>query len=155
ARVQLKGVRQISAGADADGLTDDERALLDAANGRVLVTILHGSFSYASARELARRASPTISGVKVAVYDFSQVGYVDTSAALAIEEMLAQAQARGMQVLVAGLTGALGETLWTPDVLKRVPAERIFAPRTEAIAAAVQHCEDTTSGRGSEAAAPA
>jgi len=154
AQEQLKGVRQTAGGDDADHLTNEEKALLKPTNGRVLVTVLHGTFSYASARELARRASPTISGVNVAVYDFSQVGYVDTSAALAIEEMLAQAQGHGMHVLVAGLSGTVRETLENLDVLKRVPADRIFATRTAAIAAAAQYCESAGLGRGSEAAAP-
>src|SRR5690606_14711534 len=93
---QLKGLKQTANGEESDHLTLEEKATLRAANGKVLVTILHGSFSYASARDLARRAAPAIAGHRVAVYDFSQVGYVDTSAALAIEEMITLAQGHGM-----------------------------------------------------------
>lgn len=152
AREQLKGVRQIS-DVDDDGLTDEEKALLQGANGRVLVTTLHGTFSYASARELARRTSPTISGVQIAVYDFSHVGYVDVSAALAIEEMLLQAQGHGMHVLVSGLAGDVRETLENLGVLAHVPAEQIFKERKDAIAAAAARLERTAHGRIAEASA--
>jgi len=152
AQEQLKGLRQTAGDDDADHLTDEEKALLRPTNGRVLVTVLHGTFSYASARELARRASAKISGVDVAVYDFSQVAYVDTSAALAIEEMLVQAQSHGMHVLVAGLAGAARETLENLGVLDRVPAGQIFPTRSAAIAAAVRHCESLERNRRAEPA---
>jgi len=141
AQEQLKGVRQTAGDDDAEHLTDEEKALLRPTNGRVLVTVLHGSFSYASARELARRATSKVSGVEAAVYDFSQVAYVDTSAALAIEEMLVQAQSRGMHVLVAGLAGTARETLENLGVLDRIPAAQVFPTRSAAIAAAGQHCD--------------
>lgn len=149
AREQLKGVRQIADSEDAAPLTDEEKALLKSANGRVLVTMLHGTFSYASARDLARRASATVSGVRVAVYDFSQVGYVDTSAALAIEEIILQAQSSGMLVLLAGVRGDARETLENLGVLAQVPAAQIFAERKDAIAAAVHYCDTLEQGRAS------
>jgi hypothetical protein len=56
---QLKGLRQ-SADPDAlDLLTEEERALLRPLGERVLMTSLDGSFSYASARELARKDAQT------------------------------------------------------------------------------------------------
>lgn len=155
AEEQLKGVRQTAGGDDADDLTDEEKALLRPVNGRVLVTVLRGSFSYASARDLARRTTSTVSGVDVAVYDFSQVGYVDTSAALAIEEMLVQAQGHGMHVLIAGLAGPARETLENLEVLERVPADRFFASRKDAIAAAAKLCEERPRGHVSDATAAA
>jgi sulfate permease, SulP family len=143
AREQLKGVAQTAGGDDADRFSDEEKALLKATNGRVLVTVLRGSFSYASARELVRRASPTVSGVDVAVYDFSQVGYVDTSAALAIEEIVTEAQAQGMRVLVAGIAGEARDTLDDLRVLQRLPVENVFKERRDAIAAAAAFCDRT------------
>lgn len=113
--------------------------MLREANGDVIVTMLHGTFSYASARELARRGEP-LGGHKAAVYDFSQVGYVDTSAALAIEEMLTLARSRGMHVLISGLQGAAHEALRGLRVLDPIPRDRIFADRRSAIRAAVELC---------------
>jgi sulfate permease, SulP family len=139
AEEQLKGLKQTAGDDEGDQLTADEKALLRTANGKVLVTILHGSFSYASARELARRGEP-IAGHRAAVYDFSQVGYVDTSAALAIEEIFTLAAAHGMQVMVAGLQGSAREALGGLRVLESIPSDRMFENRRAAIQAAVELC---------------
>jgi SulP family sulfate permease len=116
-------------------------ALLRQANGKVLVTLLHGSFSYASARELARRAEP-IAGHKVAVYDFSQVGYIDTSAALAIEEIVTLATSRGLRVLISGLQGSAKIALAGLRVLEKITPDQVFTERKAAIEAAVAIAEE-------------
>ncbi|VAV97416.1 Sulfate permease [hydrothermal vent metagenome] len=132
---QLKGVGV--AGADGAGFLDEEeRAILRAAGGRIIVTSLSGSFSYASARDLARRASPELTGVDIVVYDFSNVGFIDTSAALAIEECVGLAYENGQKVFVSGLSGPVARALDGLGALDRVaPADR-FASRRQAINAA-------------------
>jgi SulP family sulfate permease len=134
---QLKGLHQ-TVDADAlDQLTDDEKAMLRAAGGKVLVTLLSGSFSYASARELARRAPTAMTGIAVVIYDFSHAGYVDTSAALAIDEMIALARDGGQVVIVSGLQGHALRALEGLGVLARVPQDQRFDRRADAVRAAV------------------
>jgi SulP family sulfate permease len=134
---QLKGLRQSVDADELDQLTEEERVLLRTANGQVLVTILHGSFSYASARELSRRASPKVSGYRASVYDFSNAGYIDTSAALAIDEMIELSQSNRQYLMLAGLKGQALRALDGLGVLERIPPEQRFADRHEAIRAAV------------------
>ncbi len=138
AQEQLKGLKQSIDADELDQLSEEERALLRSVNGKVLVTLLHGSFSYASARELARRSSPKVASYRVAVYDFSNVAYLDTSAALAVEQMIELSQSRNQPVFVAGLAGHPQRTLDGLGVLERVPGARRFADRVEAIRAAVE-----------------
>jgi sulfate permease, SulP family len=135
AEQQLKGVGV--AGADGAGFLDEEeRMVLRAAGGRIIVSSLSGSFSYASARDLARRASPELTGVDIVVYDFSDVGFIDTSAALAIEECVGLAYENGQKVFVSGLSGPVARALDGLGALDRVaPADR-FASRRQAIDAA-------------------
>jgi SulP family sulfate permease len=135
---QLKGLRQSVDADELDQLTEEERVLLRSANGRVLVTILHGSFSYASARELSRRASPKVTGYRASVYDFSNAGYIDTSAALAIDEMIELSQSNQQHLLVAGLKGQALRALDGLGVLERIPPAQRFDDRGEAIRAAVE-----------------
>ena len=137
AEEQLKGLK-LSADADEiDQLSADEKALLRSANGDVLVTMLHGSFSYASARELARRASPGLTGHKAVIYDFSHAGYVDTSAALAIDEMVELSQTHKQHVIISGLQGNALRALDGLGVLARIPKAQRFDDRMHAIEAAV------------------
>jgi len=137
AEEQLKGLKQTADAEELDQLSDEERALLRSANGKVLVTLLHGSFSYASARELARRASPAVTGHQVVIYDFTHAGYMDTSAALAIDELIALSLANNQQVIVCGLQGHSQRALDGLGVLSRIPRAHRFAERKQAIEAAV------------------
>jgi SulP family sulfate permease len=141
AEEQLKGIKRFSDGEELDQLSPEERTLLRGAAGKVLVTLLHGSFSYASARELARRASPTDIRHKAVVYDFSHAGYMDTSAALAIDELIELSQRRGQHVLISGLQGHASRVLEGLGVLQRVPESERYPHRLDAIKAAVSRTE--------------
>ena len=137
---QLKGLKQSSGADDSDFLTPEERTLLRGTSGRVLVTLLHGSFSYASARELARRDTQAIADIDVVVYDFSHSGYIDPSAALAIDEMIDLSIQHGRKVLIAGLRDQALNALSGMGVLDRISADQQFEHRKEALDAAVAIC---------------
>lgn len=145
---QLKGLRQ-SADADAlDVLTPEEKALLRETSGRVLVTLLHGSFSYASARDLAHRDTQTATPGDVVIYDFTHAGYVDPSAAMAIDEMIELSQRHGRYVILSGLKDHAYRALKGMRVLDRVATEQQFPVRIEAIRAAVAYCLSLDGGPG-------
>lgn len=143
AREQLKGIAQSAHPDELDHLDEEERRLLRSAGGKVLVTLMHGSFSYASARELIRRAESKATSHAVAVYDFSNVAWIDTSAALAIEQVIELARTKNLRVLVSGLQGSPLQTLDGLGVLDRVPPAQRFAARKEAIEAGVAWCRDS------------
>lgn len=142
---QLKGLKQSSDGNELDTLDQEEKALLREVGGRVLITLLHGSFSYASSRELARRDTQAVAPRDVVIYDFSHSGYVDPSAALAIEEMIEASQEQGRYVVISGLQSHALQALDGMGVLDRVPPEQQFENRKDAIRAAVAYCRDKTS----------
>jgi SulP family sulfate permease len=140
AEEQLKGLKQSFGEDDTDLLTAKEKTVLRQVPGRVLVTLLHGSFSYASARELARRDTQSTTDVDAVVYDFSHSGYVDPSAALAIDEMVELSIRHGRHVIVSGLRDSALKVLGAMGVLARIPVEQQFEHRNDAIEAAVEHC---------------
>ncbi|GAB4517749.1 MAG: SulP family inorganic anion transporter [Amphiplicatus sp.] len=142
AALQLKTVRQGASPDELDQLDDEERALLRAADGKVLITILQGTYSYASARELARRASPALTGARVCVFDFTNVAYVDTSAALAVQEIMTITHEKGQKIFVSGLSREVAKTLDGLAALPHVGPEERFATRREAIEAAVRCAAD-------------
>lgn len=140
AEEQLKGLRQSANADDLDMLTPEEKSLLQQVGGRVLLTSLHGSFSYASARYLALRDNQATAPRDVVIYDFSHSGYLDPSAALAIDEMIDLSERQGRKVLLAGVHSHARKALDGMGVLDRVPPEQRFERRSDAIAAAVEHC---------------
>jgi SulP family sulfate permease len=140
AEEQLKGLKQSANADELDLLTTEEKALLRPMNGRALVTLLHGSFSFASARDLARRDTQAAASRDVVIYDFSHAGYMDPSAALAIDEMIDLSQRHDRYVIISGLRSHALQVLAGLGVLDRVPPEQRFQDRMDAIKAAVEHC---------------
>ena len=143
AEEQLKGLKQVTKAADLDDLTTEETSLLNAADGRILITELRGSFSYASARELERRDIQALELNDVVIYDFTHSAYIDPSGAMAIDAMIDSSKQQDTHVIVAGLRGQSLRTLEGMGVLDRIPASNRFEHRTDAIAAAAEYCRST------------
>lgn len=142
---QLKGLKQFSNTDEPDLLTLEEKSLLHDVGERVLITLLEGSFSYASSRELARRDNQGVAAWDVVIYDFSKSGYLDPSAALAIDEMIDLSQKHGRYVVISGLQSHSLQVLDGMGVLDRVPSGQRFDSRMDAIKAAVEFCHVNSS----------
>jgi SulP family sulfate permease len=138
-REQLRGLRIEDGKADQPTtLGEAERSMLRSVDGRVLLMRLSGAFSYASAREMARRIGDRVLGQRCVIYDFTDVSFVDPSTAMAIDDLFDQANANGQLLFVCGLAGNVEKTLAAFGALDRVPAERRLAGRPEAIERAVE-----------------
>ena len=137
---QLKGLKQSANVDELDTLSPEEKELLRAAGGRVLLTMLHGSFSYASARELAHRDIQSAGGTDVVIYDFTHSSYIDPSAALAIDDMIASSNKHGRYVILAAVPPQALKAIDGMGVLDRVPAAQRFENRYSAISHAVEYC---------------
>ena len=71
-------------------------------------------------------------------YDFTDAAHIDTSAALAVEELIEQTyEATGGNVYVSGLDGKALQTLDSLGVLDPLPENHRLATRAEAVKAAV------------------
>ncbi|MCC0007333.1 MAG: SulP family inorganic anion transporter [Hyphomicrobiaceae bacterium] len=123
-------------GADPDSLPEQERTLLQQSQGRLLLTRLIGGFSYASARELVARATPLDDDPEIIVFDLSQIGRLDVSAAMAIDELLEKREQDDRILLLAGADVPAAKLLRDLKILDRVPAARRFPDAVAALSAA-------------------
>ena len=89
--------------------------------------------NFGAARELTRRVAVT-GGVKVLILDLSGVTLIDTSASLAIEDMMKSAQATGLVALLVGLHPNVRETLNRVGVTDAIPPEHDLDSRSSALA---------------------
>lgn len=137
-REQLKGITTLALPNGDSPLTPEERVELRKANGTVAVVMLRGSFSYASAREFAARVGAESAGHKAVVYDLTEAANMDTSAALALEELVEQAEEEHEACFISGLSGSAKETLDKLGVLDMLPPDRQHKTRAGAIRAAVK-----------------
>lgn len=134
AQEQLKGVTHTKGNGDNfTKFTRKENELLEASGGKIEVTMLYGTFSYASARELARVAVPELVDQEIEIYDFTHAGYMDTSAAIAVQEIFETTLAAGKTVLVSGLHGQALKALEALGALDTIPHEYRQDTRAKAI----------------------
>jgi SulP family sulfate permease len=130
---ELEGVSEVAL-SDVEGTLDEfERQELKENNGRIGIVVLRGHFSYASARELVQRAGAVAAGHEAIIFDFTNAAHIDTSAALAIEELLAVAMEETKGCIVAGLPDIAEQTLGTLGVLDDLPPDHIVTSRLKAI----------------------
>jgi SulP family sulfate permease len=132
---EIKAVERVT-GLEEGRLTEKEREAILGTEGKVVLYRFGGSFSYASARELARAVSADPQH-EVIILDFTDAVMIDLTAALAIEELIEALQAGGARVLVAGLASAALKTLHKLKALDPVPKEWRFEHRREAVKAAL------------------
>ena len=131
--VEMEGVSYVALDSEAGELTQIERQHLKDINQHVALIVLRGRFSYASARELTHSIGLDEAGKRAIIYDFSDTAYVDTSAAIAIEDMITSAMEQTRLCYLCGLHGDTKKTLEGLGSLSDVPPENIFTTRLEAI----------------------
>ena len=104
----------------------------DPHSARVGLVALRGRFTVASSHKLVAVISADIREHDVVIFDFSGATYLDDSAAMVIEQLIRVAEKDDTEIIVAGLAGAVGHTLDTLHVLRRVPEGRVVASQDEA-----------------------
>ena len=86
----------------------------------------------ASSNKLVGVISVDIKDHEVVIFDFSEATYLDDSAAMVIEQLMDVATGEQTEVIIMGLSGAVGNTLRTLAILQRVPPERVVETLDEA-----------------------
>ena len=104
---------------------DKRMANVDPLSARVGLVALRGSFTVASSHKLVAVISIDIRDHDVVIFDFSGATYLDDSAAMVIERLIDVATKANTEIIVAGLSGSVGYTLDTLNILRRVPDRRI------------------------------
>ncbi len=130
---EMSGVTSLALDPKSGELSKEELETLASTNDEVAITSMRGRFSYASARELTHSSGLEETGKKAIIYDFADTAYVDTSAAIAIEDMLAGAKDQVEFCLISGVSGETKQTLASLGSLSAIPADHIFETRSDAI----------------------
>ena len=109
----------------ADAADDNDAAgPADRYAARVGLVSLRGSFTVASAHEMARVIGADIREHEVVILDFSKTTYMDDSAADVAAQLVDAAAESDTDCIILGLSGAVAEVLHSLDVFKAIPDER-------------------------------
>ena len=135
---QLEGMEaQDRAAADSD-LPADEKALLDACGGHVMVFRLSGPLSFGAAKGISDRMS-LVRNYKVLILDLSAVARLGVTAALALESMLNAAVGHKRHVFLIAPEGRVRERLERLNLQDRVTGD-LSISRKVALQQAVELC---------------
>ena len=131
--------------------TDEEKALLDSADGRVLLFDFGGPLSFGAATDLGLHIRErTKKGIKAIVLDFHRVPFLDVSAARAVETVICDARQMDRTVYTTGLSEEVKEVLRVMEADHCLPKDAYFPVRVDAIRAAVAEANGSANDDGGD-----
>ena len=133
---QLSQLNLIDSEDEMAPLDEEERAALRGTNGAVLLLHLSGPFSFCSARDLVRRLGTIGDSYRAVVFDLTDVPMIDTSIAMAIEEVIRRTLENEQATFVAGVGGDAVTQLERLKILDQLPSGHRHKTRHDAILAA-------------------
>ena len=137
-----ENVRSMSDVDDSIPLDDEQRDLLNAADGRVLLLYLSGAMIFGVAKALSRERK-NIDKHDAVIFDISEVTYIDDTMALSLENVIYEALDAGKHVgLVIG-SDLARDKLMNLGIGERLPLENFAHSRTGALQQALRQVNPT------------
>jgi len=113
-------------------LTPDERKILSAAAGRVLLLYLRGTMIFGTSRVISRKNSE-VKDIETLIVDIRDVDHLGVSAALAIEEAILDMINAGRSVYLVAASGQPRQRLENMGILQRLPKQNVVEDRLAAL----------------------
>jgi SulP family sulfate permease len=135
ADIQQAGMQSATASHPELVLTAEESAILDKADGRLLLFSFDGPVSFGVAKRLSRQLGMA-DDYAVLILDLSAVPLIDSSASLALEDAVLDAIRHNRIVFIAGLAPRVRNTLERIGTLAKLPRNCCQESRQSAFRAA-------------------
>jgi SulP family sulfate permease len=130
--MQAQDVKAISDEDDAIVMSPEEKQLLAAGQGRVLLFYLSGPMIFGVAKAIAREES-VAQNYDVLIFDLSDVPMLGVTASLAIENAIKDAVDKGRHVFIVGAAGKIKQRLERFKILDMIPSHHLILQRKEAL----------------------
>lgn len=133
--------RQVKAISDADNdvpLTDNERAILDKSNGKVLFFYLSGPMIFSVSKAISRQHS-SISDYQVMILDLTDVPMIDVTVGLALENAIKDALDAKCEVLLLCPNIETRQRLEKLSVLDLISNDNHYTSREQALQSALTY----------------
>ena len=134
-------------------LKQEEKQLLERANGRVLLFYLSGPMIFGVAKAISREHN-LINNYQALVLDLSEVPILGVTSALALENAIEEAVEKGRQVYIVGASGQAEKRLKTMGVMAQIPDGNIMNDRINALRQAVNYVDNHRVEFGKDAIPP-
>lgn len=134
-------------------LNNEEKQLLERANGRVLLFYLSGPMIFGVAKAISREHN-LINDYQALVLDLSEVPILGVTSALALENAITEAIEKGRQVYLVGVGGQTEKRLRKLGVMEKVPTQNLIGDRTTALRQAVNYIDEHIVDMGCDTISP-
>ncbi|MFP4412457.1 bicarbonate transporter BicA [Coleofasciculus sp.] len=131
-KLQSNAVKAITDADDQIVLTDEEKRILDVANGRVLLFHLSGPMIFGVAKAISREHN-AIANYDVLIVDLGEVPILGVTSSLAIENAIQEAIDQGRDVIVVGATGKIKSRLEKLGIAGLIPGHHWMGDRLTAL----------------------
>jgi SulP family sulfate permease len=131
-KLQAQDVKTITDADDQIIMSDQEKELLDRANGRVLLFHLSGPMIFGVSKAISRQ-QVAMEDHDVLILDLSDVPHLGVTSSLAIENAIKEAYEKGRQVFIVGATGQTQKRLQRFGILDMLPPNNVLMDRQEAL----------------------
>lgn len=131
-KIRAKNVRAITDADDQINLNPEEKQLLQAANGRVLLFHLSGPMIFGVSKAISREHD-VIDRYDALVLDLGDVPHLGVTSSLAIENAVQEAYEKGRHIFIVGATGQTLQRLQSFGITRYVPDHRQMMDRVEAL----------------------
>ena len=121
-------------------LNNEEKDLLERANGRVLLFYLSGPMIFGVAKAISREHN-LINDYQALVLDLSEVPILGVTSSLALENAIEEAVEKDRQVFLVGVSGQAEKRLRKLGVMDIVPNQNLISDRTTALRQAVNYVD--------------
>jgi sulfate permease, SulP family len=132
ADAQMQTMKLVFDPTHVDDLNPEEAEILERAKGRIVMFHLEGPMSFGSSKDIARMLT-SFKEQDVLIIDLSDVPFIDSSASIALEEVIQDACADNDFVILCGVRQKVNEVLTKIGVIQLVPADCNVKTRLEAL----------------------
>jgi SulP family sulfate permease len=139
--LQSEEVKAISDSDDEVDLNDEEKALLDEANGRVLLFKLSGPMIFGVAKAISREHN-AMKHCEALIVDLSEVPMMGVTSSLALENAIKEAIDEGRQVFIVGASAKIQKRLEKFGIPQMLPSDHVLMDRQQALQKAIALVQD-------------
>ncbi len=151
--LKSKDVKAITDADDTIILDNDEKELLDRAEGRILLFHLSGPMIFGVSKAISRQHT-LLNNYEVLIVDLGEVPHMGVTSALAIENAIQETIDTGRHVFLVGLAGSVKRRLEKLGVLNIVPSQNLLMDRKEALVRAVSFITSDVNIKGANITQP-
>jgi SulP family sulfate permease len=132
ANTQAASMKIVSGASDWQELTEEEAGLFERAKGHIVLFHVEGPMSFASCKDIVQLLTAD-RDQDVLILDFTNVTFIDSSASIAVEEAISQAQADDDHVILCGMCESVEKVIRDIGVNKLLPYNYIKKTRLQAL----------------------